>query len=43
MDVLVFGIVVMISIVNLYYLLKQTNRHLQRIEDLLTKLIDKKD
>ncbi|WP_409175531.1 hypothetical protein [Brevibacillus fortis] len=40
---LVFGFVVMISIVNLYYLLKQTNQHLQRIEDLLTKLIDKED
>ncbi|WP_289140071.1 hypothetical protein [uncultured Brevibacillus sp.] len=40
---LVFAIVVMISIVNLYYLLKQTNQHLQRIEDLLTQLIDKKD
>ncbi len=40
---LIFGFVVMISLVNLYYMLKQTNQHLQRIEDLLTKLIDKKD
>lgn len=40
---ILFGIVVMIALVNLYYLLKQTNQHLQRIEDLLTRLIDKKD
>jgi|GEM_PF-2990973 len=40
---IVFVIVVMVSIVNLYYLHKKTNEHLQRIEELLIKLVEKKE
>lgn len=40
---IVFVIVVMVSIVNLYYLHKKTNEHLQRIEELLMKIIEKQE
>lgn len=36
----IFGLVISFSVINLYHLLKKTNEHLKRIEDLLTRLSD---
>ncbi|GED30928.1 hypothetical protein [Brevibacillus centrosporus] len=38
-----FAIIVIVSVINIYYLLKKTNQHLQRIEELLSQMIEKKE
>ncbi|MDR7319399.1 membrane protein implicated in regulation of membrane protease activity [Brevibacillus nitrificans] len=37
-----FALIVIVSVVTIYSLLKKTNQHLQRIEDLLFQMIEKK-